>query len=77
MIIIHSFVHVNQIHEPMNCVAVEMITNTELLCQRASGINFTHNSSGNTQPQLFQLAEPLWTDPGPKSGTGVHDLISS
>ena len=26
----------------------------------------TRNSSGNTRPQSFQLAEPLWTDPGLK-----------
>ena len=26
----------------------------------------THNSSGNTWPQLSQLTEPLWTDPGLK-----------
>ena len=33
--------------------------------------------SGNTQPQPPQLAEPLWTDPGIKSGIGVHELIST
>ena len=31
--------------------------------------------SGNTQPQSSQLAEPLWTDPGLKSGTSVRELI--
>ena len=34
----------------------------------------TRNSSGNTRPQSSQLAEPLWTDPGPKSGIGVREL---
>ena len=33
------------------------------------GNEHTHNSSGNTRPQLSsQLAEPLWTDLGLKSG---------
>ena len=27
--------------------------------------------------QLSQLAEPLWTDPGLKSGISVHKLIST
>ena len=29
---------------------------------------FTRNLSGNIWPQLSQLAEPLWTDPGLRSG---------
>ena len=32
-----------------------------------SGNEFNCNSSGNTQPQSSQFAEPLWTDPG------IHD----
>ena len=32
----------------------------------------THNSSGNTWSQSSQLAEPLWTDPGLKSGIRVQ-----
>ena len=35
------------------------------------------NSSGNTQPQLSQFAEPLWTDLDLNSGTGEHELIST
>ena len=35
------------------------------------------NLSGITQPQLFQLVEPLWTDPGLKSGISVYELIST
>ena len=31
----------------------------------------------NAQRQSSQLAEPLWTDPGLKSGISVHDLIST
>ena len=30
--------------------------------------------SGNIRPQLSQLAKPLWTDPGIKSGISVHDI---
>ena len=41
-----------------------------------SGNELTRNSSGNTRPQSSQFAEPLWTDPGFKSGTGVRELIS-
>ena len=40
------------------------------------GNELTGNSSGITQLQLFQLAEPLWTDPGLKSGISVRELIS-
>ena len=35
------------------------------------------SSSGNTQPQSPQLAKPLCTDPGLKSGISVHQLIST
>ena len=41
------------------------------------GHELTRNSSGNTQPQSSQLAEPLQTDPDLKSGTGVRELIST
>ena len=40
-----------------------------------SGNEPTRDLSGNIQPQSFQLAEPLWTDPGLKSGISVHELI--
>ena len=33
--------------------------------------------SGNTRPQSSQLAEPLWTDPGIKSGISVREIIST
>ena len=36
----------------------------------------TRNSLGNTRLQSSQLAEPLWTGPGLKSGITVRDLIS-
>ena len=41
------------------------------------GNELTRNSSGNTQPQLSQLAEPLWTDPGIKNEISVRELIST
>ena len=37
----------------------------------------TRNSSGNTRLQSSQLAAPLRTDPGLKSGIGVRELIST
>ena len=46
-------------------------------CGNLSGKKLTRNSSGNTRPQSFQLAEPLWTDPGLKSGISLHELIST
>ena len=36
----------------------------------------TRDLSGNIWPQSSQLAEPLWTDPGIKSGISVLELIS-
>ena len=33
--------------------------------------------SGNIRPQSYQLAEPLWTDPGSKSGISERELIST
>ena len=41
------------------------------------GIKLTHNLSGNDWQQSSQLAEPLWTDPGIKSGISVCELISN
>ena len=32
---------------------------------------------GNTRPQSSQLAKPLWTDPGPKRGISLRELIST
>ena len=42
-----------------------------------SGNELTRNLSGNIRPQASQLAEPWWTDPGPKSGISVRDLLST
>ena len=46
-------------------------------CENPSGNELTRNTSGNTRSQLSQLAEPLWTDPGQKSGMNVRELIST
>ena len=42
-----------------------------------SGNKLTCNSSGNALSQSSQLAEPLWADPGLKSGISVRQLISN
>ena len=46
-------------------------------CGNLSGNELTRNLSGNTRPQSSQLAEPLWTNPGIKSGISVRELIST
>ena len=46
-------------------------------CGNLSGNELTRSWSGNTRPQSSQLVEPLWTDPGLKSGVSVHELIST
>ena len=42
-----------------------------------SGNELTRNLSESIQLQLSQLAEPLWTDPGTKSGISVRKQIST
>ena len=46
-------------------------------CGNLPGNELTCTLSGNTWTSWFQLAEPLWTDPGLKSGISVHELIST
>ena len=46
-------------------------------CGHLSGNELTRNWSGNTRLQSSQLAEPLWTDPGLKSGISLRELIST
>ena len=46
-------------------------------CRNLSGNELTCNSSGNTRSQSSQLAEPMWTDPGLKSGLNVCKLVST
>ena len=42
-----------------------------------SGNELTRNISGNILPRLSQLTEPVWADPGLKSGISVRKLIST
>ena len=46
-------------------------------CWNLSANELTRNLSENTRSQLSQPAEPLWTDPGLKSGINVRKLIST
>ena len=46
-------------------------------CGNLSGNELTRNSSGNIRSQSSQLAKPLWTAPGLKSGISVRELIST
>ena len=46
-------------------------------CGNLSGNELTRNSSAKTWLQSSQLAEPVWTDPGLKSGITVRELIST
>ena len=39
-----------------------------------AGNELTRNLSGNAQPQSSQVAGPLWTGPGLKSGIGTREL---
>ena len=50
-------------------------TTVQVWCGKLSGNELTRNLSGNIWPQLSQLAEPLWTDPGIKSGISVRELV--
>ena len=52
-------------------------TAVQVLCENLSRNELTHNLSGNIWPQLFQFAEPLWIDPGIKSGISARELISA
>ena len=45
-------------------------------CRNLSGNELTRNLPGNIPRQSSQLAEPLWTDPGVKSGISVRKIIS-
>ena len=46
-------------------------------CRNLSGNELTRNSLGNIRSQSSQLSDPLWTDPGPKSGISLRELIST
>ena len=62
-----SYLHARWLTMPLSRHSVETCQENEL----------TRNPSGNTWPQSTQLAEPLWTDPGLKSGISVRELIST
>ena len=53
----------------------DLSTHAPLTQQNRSAL--TRYSSGNARPQSSQLAEPLWTDLGVKSGIGACELISN
>ena len=69
--------HINR-HAPLtqrNRSGLTMLSRHSVrTCQ---GNKVTRNSSGKTRLQLSQLDEPLWTDSGLNSGTGVRKLIST
>ena len=44
---------------------------------RVHNCKLTRSPSGNARPQSSRLDQPLWTDPGLKSGTSVGELISN
>ena len=46
-------------------------------CGNLSGNELTRNLSGNIRPQSSQRTQPLWTDPGIKSGISACELIST
>ena len=46
----------------------------QVLCGNLSENELTRNSSWNTRSRSSQLAKPLWTDPGLKSGISVREL---
>ena len=50
------------------CAAVQAV------CGNLLGNELTRNASGNTRSQSSQLAEPLRTDLGLKSGISVREL---
>ena len=70
---------------------LELNTHTPLIPRKSySGLNMMSRHSegtcqgneltlhsGNTRSQSSQLAGPLWTEPGLKNGTGLHELIST
>ena len=49
---------------------------TMLLPSHSVGTHQEMSSHATRQAQSSQLAEPLWTDPGLKSGISMHKLMS-
>ena len=46
-------------------------------CGNLSGNELTRTLSETIRPQPSQVAGPLWTDPGIRSGLSVRELIST
>ena len=67
--------HLNT-HTPLTQRSQSWLT-VQAWCGNLSGNELTRNSSGNTRSQSSQLAKPLRTDPGLKSGISVRELIST
>ena len=68
--------HLN-VHTPLPHRSRADYAAVQAKCGNLSGNELTCNSSGNTWSQLSQLTEPLWTDPGLKSGIRLRELIST
>ena len=66
--------HLN-VHTPLPHRSWADYAAVQAKCGNLSGNELTCNSSGNTWSQLSQLTEPLWTDPGLKSGISLRKLI--
>ena len=66
----HAYTHAQQSRSGLTMPLFRQSGNT-------SGNGLTRNSSGNTRSQPSKLAEPMWTDPGLKSGMSLHELIST
>ena len=62
--------------DPMKSQWADYAT-VQTLCGNLSGNDLIRNLSGNIWTQPSKLPEPLWTDPGLKSGISVHELIST
>ena len=62
------------------CFSSDRQDMTMLLCRHSAGTYQERAQTQlikNIQPQSSQLTEPLWTDPGPKSGISVRKRIST
>ena len=70
--------HLNT-HAPLTHRSRSGLTNAAVRaeCGNLSGNELTRNLSANIRPRSSQLAEPLWTDPGIKSGISACEVIST
>ena len=63
-------------HDPTKSEWVDYAT-VQAKCGNLSRNKLALNLSRNNRPQSSHLTEPLWTDPGLRSGVSVCDLIST